>query len=274
MVLHPLEQDLDRLGAEVHPAVLRGQRVGLVDEQDAVQRTPDHPVRLDGGRADVLPDQARTVHLDQMAFLQQTDRAVHLGQEPRHGGLSRARVSEEHQVLWPPPAGPAAPAGLDLEQCDERAHLSLHRLQCHQPVELGQELVEALGSASGGSRPPGVDRAPDAVAEPASSSPERMRSSMLWNARSTSSKARERRGSSSSILPMVPETGARTPPVSSRRPARPGAQRGRPPRRPRDFAWRHRRDRGRLRPGRSCGSGPPARRGGPRRRPRRPRARG
>ncbi len=60
VVLHPLEQDLDRLGAEVHPAVLRGQRVGLVDEQDAVQRTPDHPVRLDGGRADVLPYQANT----------------------------------------------------------------------------------------------------------------------------------------------------------------------------------------------------------------------
>lgn len=93
MVLHPLEQDLDRLRAEVHPAVLRGQRVSLVDEQDTVQRTPDHPVRLDRGRPDVLPHQTRTVDLDQVSFLQQTDRAVHLRQKPRHRRLARTRVS-------------------------------------------------------------------------------------------------------------------------------------------------------------------------------------
>ena len=60
VILHALEQDLDRLGPEVHPAVaLRGQRVGLVDEQDAVERPADHAVGLDRGRTDVLPDQSR-----------------------------------------------------------------------------------------------------------------------------------------------------------------------------------------------------------------------
>ncbi|MNI82820.1 hypothetical protein D3C73_1395740 [compost metagenome] len=99
VVLHPLEQDLDRLGAEIHAAVFRGQRVGLIDEQDTIKRPPDHPVRLDGGRTDVLPHQAGTVHLHKVSFLQQTHRAVHLGQEPCHGRLASARVSEEHQML-------------------------------------------------------------------------------------------------------------------------------------------------------------------------------
>ena len=60
--------------------------------------------------------------------------------------------------------------------------------------------------------------------------------------------------------------------AGSSRPPR-AARRGPASRTPRGCAWRRRRDRGRPRPWRSCGSGPPARRGGPRRRPRRPRAR-
>src|SRR5919112_6291782 len=100
VILHPLEQDLYRLGPEVQPAVaLRRQRVGLVDEQDAVERPADHAVGLDRGRTDVLPHQSGPVDLHQVALLQQADRPVHLGQEPRDRGLARAGVPQEHQVL-------------------------------------------------------------------------------------------------------------------------------------------------------------------------------
>ena len=66
VVLGPLEQRLDRLGAvrvtAGVPVVV--QRVGLVDEQDAAHRGVDELVRLDRGRPEVLADQVGAVGLD------------------------------------------------------------------------------------------------------------------------------------------------------------------------------------------------------------------
>ena len=70
VVLHPLEQRLDRLGAEVlAPVARRRERVRLVDEEHAVERAADRAVGLDRGRADVLADERRAVDLDEVAPL-------------------------------------------------------------------------------------------------------------------------------------------------------------------------------------------------------------
>ena len=45
VVLHPLEQRLDRLVAEVEPLALARERVRLVDEEDAVDRLADRRAR-------------------------------------------------------------------------------------------------------------------------------------------------------------------------------------------------------------------------------------
>ena len=89
VVLHPLEQRLDRLGPEVLPFVTRCERVRLVDEEHAVERPPDRAVGLDRGHADVLADEPGAVDLDEMAALEQTHGAIHLGEQPRDRRLAR-----------------------------------------------------------------------------------------------------------------------------------------------------------------------------------------
>ena len=65
-VLHPLEQRLDRLGPEVLHHRVGRERVGLVDEQHAVERALDRAVGLDRRRPDVLADEPRAVDLDEV----------------------------------------------------------------------------------------------------------------------------------------------------------------------------------------------------------------
>jgi hypothetical protein len=145
VVLHPLQQDLDRLGAEVHaPLALRRERVRLVDEQDAVERALDHAVRLERGRADVLPDEPGAVDLDEMALLEEADGAVHLGEQARDRRLAGAGVAEEDEVLRGRDLREAvlrAPR-LHLEEGDERMHLLLDGLEADERVELRLHLPE------------------------------------------------------------------------------------------------------------------------------------
>ncbi len=99
VVLHPLQQGLDRLRAEVEALVHGRERVGLVDEEDPVQRPPDHPVGLDRGHPDVLAHEPRPIGLDEVATAQQPHRAVHLREQPGDRGFSCAGVAEEDEVL-------------------------------------------------------------------------------------------------------------------------------------------------------------------------------
>jgi len=69
IVLHPLEQRLDGLGAEVHPPVRRRERVGLVDEEDTIERATDRSVGLGGRVTDILPDEPGAIDLDQVPLL-------------------------------------------------------------------------------------------------------------------------------------------------------------------------------------------------------------
>ena len=138
VVLHPLEDRLDRLGAEVELRPARCERVRLVDEEDAVERAPDRAVGLDRGRADVLADEIGAVDLDEVALREQAHRAVHLREQPRDRRLAGSRVAEEDEMLRRRDLGQPVleAAALHLEERDEAAHLLLHRREPDERVEL------------------------------------------------------------------------------------------------------------------------------------------
>src|SRR5437763_13151116 len=144
VVLHPLQQRLDRLGPEVLPLVAPVERVGLVDEEDAVERAADDAVGLERSRAHVLADEAGPVDLYQVAALRQADRPARLGKEPRNRRLARAWVAEEDEVLRRRDLRqPVLLAlGLDLEKRDERPYLLLDRFETGQRIELRLERSE------------------------------------------------------------------------------------------------------------------------------------
>ncbi len=134
-------------GSEVETRALRRERVRLVDEEDAVECAAGDAVRLDRRHAHVLRDETASVDLDEMATAEQPDRAVHLGEQPRHRRLARARVAEKDEVLAGGDLGePALLAErLHLEEGDESAHLLLHPLEADQRIELPFELLERPG---------------------------------------------------------------------------------------------------------------------------------
>ena len=143
IVLHPLEQRLDRLGPEVEPLVWRRQRVRLVDEQHAVERPSDRTVGLDRRRADVLAHETRTIDFHQVATPEQSHRAIHLGEQARDRRLARARIAEEDEVLRGRDLRKTVPLalGLHLEERHQRPHLLLHGLESRQRIELHLELI-------------------------------------------------------------------------------------------------------------------------------------
>ena len=145
VVLHSLQQRLDRLGPEVLPHVGARPREGvrLVDEEDAVEGALDRAVGLDRRRPHVLADEPRPVDLDQVALLEQAHRAVHLREQARDRRLARPRVAEEDEVLRGRNLGQAVlePPRLHLEERDQRPHLLLHSLEADERVELRLELL-------------------------------------------------------------------------------------------------------------------------------------
>ena len=90
VVLHELHQGVDGLLPEVALAAA-GQRVGLVDEQQATERLLDDRPRLHGGLADVAGHQQRAVRLDQLALREHAERLVDPRQQAGHGRLAGAR---------------------------------------------------------------------------------------------------------------------------------------------------------------------------------------
>ncbi len=100
-----------------------------------------------GGLPDEPGDQARPVGLDQVAPLDDAQRAVDLGQQSGDGGLARARVAGEHEVPALVEHGQVALAAdlLDAEQVRDEVDLVLDAVEADEGVELGQQLVERAG---------------------------------------------------------------------------------------------------------------------------------
>src|SRR6266545_126936 len=144
MVLHQLHQRIDRLPAEVGTgAAGPGQRVRLVDEQDAPQGLLEHRGGLLGGVTDVLTHEIAPGDLLELSVRQHTQRLEQLPVDPRHGGLSGTRCPGEDQVVARvPDAQPrAAPPLVDLDLIDQGADLRLDLGQPDHGVELGEQLL-------------------------------------------------------------------------------------------------------------------------------------
>jgi hypothetical protein len=131
VVLHALEQRLDRLGPKVHPLVRGRERVRLVDEEDAVERPPDHAVCLQRRRPDVLSDEPGAVDLDEMTALEESHRLIHLRQQTGHGRLSSTGIAEEDEMLRGRHLRQAVALALrlHLQEGDERPNLLLDGLE-------------------------------------------------------------------------------------------------------------------------------------------------
>ncbi len=97
VVLHRLDQGVDGFFAEVFFAA-PGQRIRLVDEQDAAHGFANVFPGALRGVADVLADQIRPLTLDQMTFGQSVHFLEQAAQHPGDGRLARARVALEHHV--------------------------------------------------------------------------------------------------------------------------------------------------------------------------------
>src|SRR4051794_38453674 len=99
MILHHLQQRLDRLMSEVISAAsLWTERVGFVYKEDAAQGFCDHLFDLDGRLSDVARDQRRAIRLHQMPTTQNLERAINLRQQARDCRLACAGIAGKDQM--------------------------------------------------------------------------------------------------------------------------------------------------------------------------------
>src|SRR5208282_6868142 len=98
MVLHQLEQGVDRLAAEVGAVMGGSEAVGLIDEEDAVEGGLDGVAGLDGGLADEAGDEQGAVDLDDMAGAQKAEADENLAHETGGGGLAGSGIAEEDEM--------------------------------------------------------------------------------------------------------------------------------------------------------------------------------
>ena len=140
-----LSKRIDRLAAEVGTGTGgRGERIGFVDEQDAVERLLALVERLGSSLADIAGDETRAVGLDQMAFAQHVERAINLAERARDLGLAHAGRAGEHHVPADRRDGEPllAAHALDFERGHELVHLLLDRSQSDHLFEMVQRLIE------------------------------------------------------------------------------------------------------------------------------------
>ena len=128
---------------EVEAPGVRGERIGLVHEEDAVERAAHDPVCLERGHPHVLGDEPRAVDLDELTPAEEAHRVVHLGQQSSNRRLAGARVSEKDEMLARRHLGEAAflPQRLHLQEGEQRTHLILDTFEADQAVQFALELL-------------------------------------------------------------------------------------------------------------------------------------
>ena len=146
VVLHHLQQDLDRLLPVVALVVGPVEVIGLVDEEHAAHRLLQHLLGLRRRVPDVLADQVVAGDADQVPLAHVAEPVQQPGHLQRHRGLAGARVAGEAHVqrrrLLRQPEPPPRP--VDEQQ---RRGLADPLLDRRQPDQLGVELVEHLAHA-------------------------------------------------------------------------------------------------------------------------------
>ena len=163
MVLHELDDRVDRLPPEVLLAATR-QRVRLVDEQGPAERRLHDGARARRRLADVPGDEVRAVGLDEMTLGHDPEGTQDLAQQAGDGGLARAGIAGEHEVvarldrrqatlgtqaLDPQQAGQATHVGLDVGESDQ-----CRRARPAAPPTVGQAAARASRSPPPGLRCP------------------------------------------------------------------------------------------------------------------------
>ena len=141
IVLHEFQQGVDRFLAEVLTAAFAAgaQAVGLVDEQDAVERLAAFVERLWRGLPKISRDQAGAVRLHDVPLAQNPERCENFADQARHLGLADAGRSCEHHVLAERGNVETLIAAhlLDLHARDQRLDLLLDRGEADHGVEPG-----------------------------------------------------------------------------------------------------------------------------------------
>ena len=145
LVLHHLEEDLDRLLAVVALVLRAVQVVRLVDEQHAAVRALEHVLGLRRRVPDVLPHQVVAGDRHQVPLLDVAEPVQDLRHPQRDGRLARAGVARERHVQRRRLGRQVrlAPQPVDHEQRRDLADARLDRPQRHElPVELVEHRVD------------------------------------------------------------------------------------------------------------------------------------
>src|ERR1700682_6366696 len=98
LVLHDLQQDLDRLLAVVALVLGTVEVVGLVNEKDAAHGPLQNLLGLGRGVTNVLPDEVITRDRDEMAFTDEAEAVEDVGHAQRDSRLAGARIAREGHV--------------------------------------------------------------------------------------------------------------------------------------------------------------------------------
>jgi hypothetical protein len=152
MVLHLLQQDLDRLLAVVALVLGSVQVVSLVDEQHSAHRALEHFARLRRRVTDVLPDEVVARHRDEVTFAHVAEPVQDFRHAHGDGGLAGARIAGEAHVQRR-----RAVRAIGRETClpaqrldeQERADVADAALHRHEPDELVVELLQHLADVRG-----------------------------------------------------------------------------------------------------------------------------
>jgi hypothetical protein len=146
IVLGPLQQHLQGLVAvRIALAVTGvGERVRLVDEEDATDRRVDQLVGLHSRLAQILTDQVGPLRLDEMVPAEQPEGVEDPPENAGHGGLAGTRRPGEDEVPFrrlnrQPLPGPQ-PSHVQLG--GQRLDLALDRLQPHHALKLVERLLQ------------------------------------------------------------------------------------------------------------------------------------
>jgi hypothetical protein len=152
VVLHHLEEDLDRLDAVVALVVGAVEVISLIDEQYAAEGPFENFLRLRRGMADVLPDEVIARNRDHVVALDVAEPVEDLGDPHRHRCLPGARVAGEAHVQGRARGGETGvpPQPLDDEQCGDLPDPPLDWCQRHEvAVEVGEHTLD-IGLAQDG----------------------------------------------------------------------------------------------------------------------------
>ena len=141
LVLHHLQQDLDRFLAVVALVLRPVEIIGLVDEQHAAHGLLQHFLGLRRGVADILADEIVARDRDEMAFADIAERVQDLGHAHRDRRLAGAGIAGEGHMQRRRLGGEADALAhpIDEQQRCDLADTGFDRLQAN---ELAIKFVE------------------------------------------------------------------------------------------------------------------------------------